>query len=124
MPSNVFKQVPPPKDRNIIVSRHAFRHKIERGTFIKHSARHVARDHTKVSGVNYHEAYLPALIVPFESFRTFIPIAALFNLKFYQFDVSATYLHKDIVKEGIHGAFFWLREDWHRMVPPEGSLQV
>ena len=95
----VFKEVPKPKNRNIITPKWVFRRKFEDGTLVKHKARLVARGFTQVSGIDYHDAYLYAPVVRLETFRALISIAALFGLELRQFDVSAAYLHGEIDEE-------------------------
>ena len=87
---SVFKEDPRPSDRN---HHWVFRRKFENGTSIKHKARLLARVITQVSGINYHEACLFALVVRLETLRVLISIAALFNHDHRQF---AAYLHGEI----------------------------
>ena len=86
---NIFKEVIRPSNKKIITPRWVCRRKFQNGTLVKHKARLVARGFTQVSGVDYHEAHLYAPVVRLESFRTFISIAALFDLELRQSDVSA-----------------------------------
>jgi len=95
----IFREVPRPRDRNIITPKWVFRRKFENGTLVKHKARLVARGFIQVSGIDYHDAYLYAPAVRLETFRMLITIAALFDFPLRQFDVSVTYLHGDIDEE-------------------------
>jgi len=60
---NVFKEVPRPNGKNIIMPKWVFRRKYENGSLTKHKARLVARGFTQVSGVDYREAHLYAPVV-------------------------------------------------------------
>ena len=86
---SVFKTVPHPPDTNIITLRWVFHRKFENGALVMHKARPVARRFTQISGVDYNEAHLYALVMRLESFRVLLSIAAWFDLDLRQFDVSA-----------------------------------
>ena len=69
---DVYKEVPRPKNRNIITPKWVFRRKFENGILIKHKTRLVARGFTQVSGIDYHDAYLYVPVVRLESCRAYV----------------------------------------------------
>jgi len=84
----IFREVPRPRDHNIITPKWVFRRKFENGTLVKHKVRLVAQCFTRVSGIDYHDAYLYAPVVRLETFRMLIAITALFDFPLRQFDAS------------------------------------
>jgi Reverse transcriptase (RNA-dependent DNA polymerase) len=65
---NVFREVPRPKDKNIITARWVCQYKFENGQLVKRKGRIVARGFTQVSGVYYNEAHHYSPVMRLEVF--------------------------------------------------------
>jgi len=118
---NVFKEVPHPSGKNIIMPKWVFHCKYKNSSLTKYKAWLVAHGFTQVSSVDYCKAHLYAPVVCLESFHVLISIAALFDHDPHQFNVSAAYLHVDIDREAYmeplpgyewEGSIWLLQKGW------------
>jgi hypothetical protein len=88
-----------PKDKKPIGCRWIFKKKYdENGNLIKHKARLVAKGYSQRYGVDSNETYAP--VAKLKSIRTVVALAALYNMKLHQMDVTTAFLNGTL-KEGV-----------------------
>lgn len=89
--SKVWKVVYKPKDKKIIQSKLIYKLKNDNDGSKRYKARLVARAFSQSYGVNYFEAFSP--VARIQSLRMLIALAAQYDLKIHNFDVTIAFLH-------------------------------
>ena len=96
--NHVWDHVESPKDRQVVGSKWVFRRKVgENGVVERYKARLVAQGYSQKFGQDYEETFSP--LVRFESIRMIISLAAQYQLKLYQMDVTTAFLNGELEEE-------------------------
>ena len=96
--NHVLDLVESPKDRQVVGSKWVFRRKVgENGVVERYKARLVAQGYSQKFGQDYEETFSP--LFRFESIRMIISLAAQYQLKLHQMDVTTAFLNRELEEE-------------------------
>jgi hypothetical protein len=95
---NTWKEVEPPKNRNVVSSKWVFTIKrAEDGSIARFKVRLVARGFSQRYGVDYEETFAPT--VKYDSLRLILSLAASEGLEVHQLDIENAYLAGELKEE-------------------------
>ena len=96
--NNTWEIVKLPKDRTQISCKWIFKKKRnQNGQVVKFKARLVARGFSQQKGIDFNETFAPVL--KFNSLRTLLSLAALYDFEVEQMDVATAFLNGDLQEE-------------------------
>ncbi|KAI3672694.1 hypothetical protein L6452_38791 [Arctium lappa] len=96
--NEVWRLVPRPKDKTIVVTKWVFRNKKdEAGIIVRNKAWLVAKGYNQQEGIDYDEIYTPMARI--EAIRIFLAYATHKNIKVYQMNVKSAFLNGVLYEE-------------------------